>query len=473
MPKVVREDIDNLNAVLTVTIEKNDYASKLDSELSKYRKQAHMKGFRKGKTPMGVLKKMYGRGVLADVINNMLQKELYDYLEQEDIRILGQPLPSDSQEPIDFDIRELHDFVFKFDLGIAPEFDVKGIDGSNSFKKMEVEVPAEMVSEELDAARRRHGQRTLPTDDIQENDILKMEARELEGGQPKEGGVHSEFSILVRSISNEATRNELLTKKLGDTLKLNIFELEGDKDEKYIRRYYLNLGEEDQREVGQEYEVTINEVSRIEPAELNQEFYDKYLGEGQAGNEEEARAKIVENVSKHYGAQSEALLYRDMQDSLMEQNPLTLPEAFLKRWMKATNEEVADEVIEEEFPKFVKNLQWSLIRSKLVRHFDIRVEEEEMLETIRRQVRNYFGGNPFPGMEDIVNNTAARMLEDEKQRERAFDEVLADKLYAALVEVMDIQAEKLSLEAFEAEVEKAREASQASHAPQAGAEEEE
>lgn len=473
MPKVVREDIDNLNAVLTVTIEKNDYASKLDSELSKYRKQAHMKGFRKGKTPMGVLKKMYGRGVLADVINNMLQKELYDYLEQEDIRILGQPLPSDSQEPIDFDIRELHDFVFKFDLGIAPEFDVKGIDGSNSFKKMEVEVPAEMVSEELDAARRRHGQRTLPTDDIQENDILKMEARELEGGQPKEGGVQSEFSILVRSISNEATRNELLTKKLGDTLKLNIFELEGDKDEKYIRRYYLNLGEEDQREVGQEYEVTINEVSRIEPAELNQEFYDKYLGEGQAGNEEEARAKIVENVSKHYGAQSEALLYRDMQDSLMEQNPLTLPEAFLKRWMKATNEEVADEVIEEEFPKFVKNLQWSLIRSKLVRHFDIRVEEEEMLETIRRQVRNYFGGNPFPGMEDIVNNTAARMLEDEKQRERAFDEVLADKLYAALVEVMDIQAEKLSLEAFEAEVEKAREASQASHAPQAGAEEEE
>ncbi|MCB0548779.1 MAG: trigger factor family protein, partial [Phaeodactylibacter sp.] len=119
MPKVVREDIDNLNAVLTVTLEKEDYESKFNSELSKYRKQAHMKGFRKGKTPLSVLKKMYGKSVLADVINEMLQKELYGYLTGENINILGQPLPSDSQEPIDFELRELHDYTFKFDLGLA------------------------------------------------------------------------------------------------------------------------------------------------------------------------------------------------------------------------------------------------------------------------------------------------------------------------------------------------------------------
>lgn len=473
MPKVVREDIDNLNAVLTVTIEKSDYAARFDSELGKYRKQAHMKGFRKGKTPAGVLKKMYGRGILADVINNLLQEELYNFLNNEDIKILGQPLPSDSQEAVDFDTRDLRDFAFKFDLGLAPEFEVQGIDASTTYRKLEVEISGAMIDDELKAARRRHGQRVSPKEDIQENDILRLSARELENGQPKEGGVENTFSLLASSVSDEDIRRELLSGKEGDSLQLDIFRLEGDKDEKYVRRYYLGLDEEDPRELGREFEVTISEVSRIEPAELNQDFFDKYLGPGQAGNEEEAREKIREYLEKQYAAQSEALLYRDIQDALMEKNPLELPEAFLRRWMKATNEKVPDAVIEEEFPKFTKNLQWSLIRNKLVRQFDIRVEEEELLENLKRQVRNYFGGSTFPGMEDLVNGTAMRMMEDDKQRERAFDEVLADKLYAALIERVSVQVEKLPLEAFEAEVTKAREAAQASQARLSTSEEEE
>ncbi|MCB9302256.1 MAG: trigger factor [Lewinellaceae bacterium] len=476
MPKVVREDIDNLNSVLTVTIEKDDYASRFDSELSKYRKQAHMKGFRKGKTPASVLKKMYGRGVLADVINDLLQKELYDYLSKEDIKILGQPLPSDSQAPIDFDVRELQEYVFKFDLGLAPEFEVQGIDKSSTYRKLQVEITDEMVEEDLKAARQRHGERLLVEEDIQENDILKLSARELENGQPKEGGVESEFSLLVRSIANEPARKELLSKKKGDTLSLDLFELESDKDEKYIRRYFLNLDEDDQREVGREYEVAINEVSRIEPAELNQEFFDKYFGPGQVSNEEEARAKVREYMEKHYGAQAEGLLYRDIQEGLMEKNALELPEAFLKRWMKAANENVSDEIIEREFPEFVKNLQWSLIRSKLARQFDIKVEKEELLENFKDRVRNYFGGGGMgnmPDMEGLITNTAQRLMEDEKQREQAFEEILADKLYHAIVEVVSVEPDQLPLEAFEAEVAKAREAVQAKQAALSGGEEEE
>ncbi len=463
MPKVVREDIDNLNAVLTVTLEKEDYEPKFKSELSKYQKQAHMKGFRKGKTPMSVLKKMYGKSVLADVINEMLQKELYGYLTEEDIKILGQPLPSESQEPINFELKELDNYTFKFDLGLAPEFEVEGVGPENTFEKMEVEVSGEMIDEELEAARKRHGERKFIQEDIRENDMVKLSAKELDGDEIKEDGLESEFSLLVNSISDEEARQQLLGGKQGDTFRFNLFELEEDKDEKYVRKYFLELSDDDDREVGQHYEVTVKEVSRIEPAGLNQEFFDKFFGEEEVSSEEEAREKIRGQVEKFYNSQSEALLFRDMQEKLMELNKLELPESFLKRWMKASNENLTDEVIEKEYENFAQNLQWSLIRSKLVKRFDVKVEREEVLETLKNRVRSYFGG-VAPGMEHIIDSTAARLMEDEKQVEQAYDEVLSDKLYEALAAEVEIVPQKVSLEEFEAEVAKAREGSAAKQA---------
>ena len=135
MPKVVREEIDNLNATVTITLEKSDYQPKFKSELNKYRQKAHMKGFRRGKTPLSVVKKMYGKAVLAEVINEQLQKELFEHLNEDKLDILGQPLPSEDQEQIEFDLKDMSDYVFKFDLGIAPEFEVEGLDKKNSFQK--------------------------------------------------------------------------------------------------------------------------------------------------------------------------------------------------------------------------------------------------------------------------------------------------------------------------------------------------
>ncbi|MCB0567036.1 MAG: trigger factor [Phaeodactylibacter sp.] len=471
MPKVVREDIDNLNAVLTVTLEKEDYEPKFHSELSKYRKQAAMKGFRKGKTPISILKKMYGKSVLVEVINDTLQRELSGYLTDQDVKILGQPLPSEDQEPIDFEFKELQDYTFKFDLGLAPEFEVKGAGPEDSYGKMEVEVTEAMVDEELEAARKRLGERQFVEDDILENDMVKLLAVELDGAEPKEEGVESEFSLLVSAISDEEAKQQLLGGKKGDTFTFNLFGLEEDKDEQYVRKYFLNLSDEDEREVGQVYKVTVEEISRIEPAELNQEFFDNFFGEGEVNSEEEARGKIREQVEKFYNDQSEALLFRDMQEKIMELNEMELPEGFLKRWMKATNEELSDKVIEKEYEAFAKNLQWSLIRSKLVRRFGIEVKNEEVLETIKNRVRSYFGG-VAPGMEHIVDSTATRLMEDEKQVEQAYGEVLTDKLYKALAAEVKIDIKKASLEAFEAEVAKAREAAAAAQG-NAGDDEEE
>ena len=155
MPKVVREDIDNLNATLTITIDKGDYQSKFESELGKYRKQAHMKGFRRGKTPLSVVKKMYGKAVLGEVINDMLQKELFDYLNEKKIDILGQPIPSKDQEQVDIDPKDMSNYEFKFDLGIAPDFEIKGLDKKNTFQKYVVDPKKKMIDTELENSRKR------------------------------------------------------------------------------------------------------------------------------------------------------------------------------------------------------------------------------------------------------------------------------------------------------------------------------
>jgi trigger factor len=201
MSKVVREDIDNLNAVVTVTLEKSDYMPKFQAELNKYRKQGQMKGFRKGRTPLSVIKKMYGKSILAELINNQLQQELYGYLQQEDIKFLGQPLPAEGQDLIDFDLKNLEDFEFKFDLGLAPEFEVQGLE--DNYEKLAVDVKDELVTEELEALQKRNGKQTPVEEAIEENDMLKIKAVEAD----KEDGLETTFSILV-SRTTESVQSQ-------------------------------------------------------------------------------------------------------------------------------------------------------------------------------------------------------------------------------------------------------------------------
>lgn len=467
MPKVEQENIDNLNAVLTVTLEKSDYEPKFKTELNKYRKQANMKGFRKGKTPTSVLKKMYGKGVLADVINEMLQKELYDYLTDNDIKILGQPLPAPDQEPQDFDLKTFQDYVFKFELGLAPDFEVEGADENTTFEKMVLEPSDEMIDEDLQAARKRNGERKAVEDKIIDNDMVKLEVVELEGDTPKEGGLTSEFSLLVGQNTQEDLQQTLSDKKQGDKLKVNIHQIEEGRDEDYARKYYLNLEDGDDQEFNDEFEATIKEVTRIAPAELDQAFFDQTYGEGEVSSEEEARKKISEQIKGFYNSQAEALMSRDIQEKLLELNTMDFPEAFLKRWMKANNEEVDEETVEKEYENFEKNLQWSLIRNKLVARFEIEVNDDDIVEAARRRIRQYFGGQAMPGMEQIIDSTAQRILQDQKQVEQLYEEVLTDRTFEVLIEKVNVEEKPVSLEEFEEAVK----AAQAANAPAAEEEE--
>lgn len=462
MPQVVRTDIDNLNAVLTVEIPKDDYLPIFNTELRKYRKDARIKGFRQGKTPMSVLKKMFGKAVLGEVINKILQEQLTDFISNDSNEILGQPIPSDDQEQVDFDIRDLNDFSFKFDIGLAPAFEVQGLE-EEPFEKYAIEIEDEMVEEEVQNLLQRNGEQTYPEDDIEEKDIVTLDVIELDGDEPKEEGVAHEFSVLVERLEDDV-KEAILKLNLGDQLKINPFALEKDATEAYARKYFLGLEEDDEQEVGDRFDAEITKVSRIAKSELNQEFFDKVFGPDEVSSEEEFRNKLKENIANSYSAQAEALLYRDIQKRLLDSNQLNLPDEFLKRWLITSNDNLEPAVLEKEYPAFADNLRWSLIRSKLSKSLDIEVSPEEIKENFKNKIRGYFGGAPSPDMEAMVENMADRMLKDEKQVNDIYEEVFSNKLFEVLVEKVEVKDKPISLEDFEAviaEIEAERAAEQA------------
>jgi trigger factor len=199
--KIQKKDIDQLNTTLSIEIEKEDYLKKFNDELKNYKGKASLKGFRKGKTPLGFIKKMFGKGILADAVNESLQKGLFDYIKDQDLNVLGDPLPSESQEMIDFDVNNLGSFTFDFDLGLSPDITVKGAASTDSYTHYDITLTDEIVNEEIEVARKRQGSQEEVAEDIKEKDILKIQAIELENGLPKEGGHETDFTLMTDLIA--------------------------------------------------------------------------------------------------------------------------------------------------------------------------------------------------------------------------------------------------------------------------------
>lgn len=467
MPTIVREDKDTLNAVITVTLQKEDYENDYQQELKKYQQGAAMKGFRKGKTPMSMVKKMFGKSVLADIINRGFQKELDNYIQTENLALLGSPLPSEGQDLLDFDLKNLDDFKLQFDLGLAPSFELQGLENAEPLKKWVPEVTDEMVEKDIQNMRRRAGTSEPTTEAIEEEDIVKFKGAELDGRKVKEGGIEAEFSVSTQAIKDKFKKS-LLGKKVGDSMNYDLRELEENGSEEFVRNYYLKLDKEDDREVNYKFKLTIEEVTRLTLAEMDQDFFDKSFGEGKVSSEEEAREEIRTTISGYLQKQTEGLLYRDMQDFLMKQNQLSFPEDFLVRWLEATQEDMTLERAKAEFPDFAKGLQWTLIQEKLIEQFKLEVTEDVIREKIKDQVRGYFGGQAD---DQILESMADRLIQDNEQVRRIANEAMSDLVFEALAKEMNTEEETISMETFEEKVAEAQATSAKANATAAEEEE--
>lgn len=451
MPKVVREDIDALNSVITVTIEKEDYEPDFKKELNKIKDRGAIKGFRKGKTPLPFLKKMYGKSILSEIISDKLHKELNELMNTKELTFMGQPIPVQDQKPVNFDVNSEEPYSFQFELGKAPEFEVKGVDANTTYDYYKVEVPDEKVEERLLALRKHYGEQVEITDPIAENDMVYFSAVELDGDTPKADGWKTTFSVLVSRLAEGEAKQAILGKQKGDKVRFNIYELEDGTSREMVKKYLLNFTQADideGTETGEMYEGTIEKVTNQAPAELTQDFYDKIFGPGEITNLEDAKARIAANLGGNQQGQADSLLYRELRHRLIELNrdSMPLPNDFIKRWLKVSQEQKADAFIND-YDNFADDMRWTLIKSKLSNEYGIEVTEEDITQMAYNRVAGYFGGYADPKyIEPIVK----RMLEDPESLNGLAGDVQADKLFYKMKENIGLREVAISEEDLKA-----------------------
>jgi trigger factor len=445
MPTIDRHDVDNVNAVITVKAEPADYSEKVKKELNKLRKGAQMKGFRKGKTPMSIIRKMYGKQVVFEVVNEIIGTELQEYLDTIEREALGQPIPmSDEEVNYDFRVGNKDGYTFKFKVGFKPEFELKGYDKEMSMTTYNVTIDDAKIDEEVENLRKRAGENISVEDNIQEADVLEIYLEELEGEEVKENGVTNDSTLAVDLI-NEELRAHVLTLKKGDSFTANINTLDTKMEkEEDVRRYLLGI-EDAVTVYGEQFKVTINNIKRQELAEVNEEFFQKAFPNEDITDEAGMREFLANDYVKYYQDQVDKLLLAQYQRDLMDMHDLELPEAFLKEWLIATNEKINEGNVEAEYKAMEKGLRWSFLQTAIADKEGIKVTEEEIEEAIQAEVSQYFGGQVDPSM---MNNLMDRFMNDRQYVNQYVERILNERITKAVKEAITLDVQDVSGDEF-------------------------
>ncbi len=443
---VVRNDIDNTSTVLSVTITREVLKPRLDSELKKFRQKAPIKGFRPGQAPVEFIKKVYGPSIFSDSLNELLTDELYEYLKESKIQVLGQPLPLDDQEKFAFKISNPDpEYTVKYEIGFVPDFELKGVSKESTYERLTISDLTDLAEKDLEYARKRMGQRSEPEDNILENDIIKIESTELDGDEPKAGGWETTITILVSSIKDEQFKTQILFLKKGDSIRFNARSLEDHPKDEMYRKYILNLPEDDGREVGDMFVGVIESVNRVQDAELNEDFYTGYFGKNM-DSREEAIEETGKGIQKFYDSRADALLMRSFQERLMAENRFELPETFIKRWLKLTNKDtISDSQLELELPFFLENLRWTLIRDRIKAVLNVEATQEDILNHFADRIMGYFQGQVD---RKFALEFAETMMKKEDDVKKATDDIEWEKLTHAIRNEVTIVDKAIPSEEF-------------------------
>lgn len=441
---ITRENIDELNAVLKVQLAKTDYVEKVNEILKDYKKKANIKGFRPGKVPFGMIKKMYGNSVKLEEINKIVSESLTDYIKQEKLEILGDPLPkTDDNESIDLEKQE--DFTFSFEVGLAPEFEIK-ISGRNKVPYYEIKIDKKLREDFLNNYRRRFG-KYEEAGEVSEDDMLKGDIVKLsDDDTPIEETRKHDSSMSVKVIKDEDVKKEFIGKKPGDSVD---FDIRKSFPNEHEIAGLLQTGHDKLHDVDGKYRFTINAVNRFKMAEMNQEFFDQVYGEGNISGEEEFMKKLEEELKSNLAMESDYRLNLDTRNMIIDKTTFDLPEEFLKKWLLKTNRDISEEQVEKEFEDFIGDLRWQLIRNKVASDNEIKVEEQDMLkeamEFTRRQFQQY---GIFNAEDSQLESYAKQVLQKEEDYRRIADKVIDDKVINKIKEEIRTDKKKVSTEEF-------------------------
>ena len=440
---------DKVNGLMTITLETADYQPEVEKTLKDYRKRAQIPGFRPGQAPMGMIKRQFGANVKVDVINRMLGEKLYAYIQDNKIHMLGEPLPSDKQQQLDFEGDK--PLEFKFDIAVAPEFEAK-LSGKDKVPFYNIAVDDKLIDQQVEMYQSRAGQyEKVENFNPEERDMLKGDLRELDAdGNVKEGGIEVADAVLMPQYMKVDEQKKLFEgSKLGDIITWNPRKAYPESDVEVSS--LLKIQKEEVKDHEGDFTYQITEISRFKKAEVNQALFDQTFGEGTVKDEKEFRQKIADQISQQFKRDSDYKFLLDVREHMEKKvGKLEFPEALLKRVMLNNNKDKGADFVEKNFEASIKELAWHLIKEQLVSAQGIKVEDADLKETAKEAARAQFAQYGMSNIPDeYLENYAQEMLKKRENVDGLVDRAVDVKLTAALKNVVKLDEKDISLEDFQ------------------------
>lgn len=440
---------DKINGLMTITLETADYQPEVDKTLKDYRKRANIPGFRPGQAPMGMIKRQYGPSVKVDAINKMLGEKLYEYVRENKIQMLGEPLPSEQQEQLDFESDQ--PLTFKFDIAVAPQFEAK-LSGKDHVPYYNITVDDKLVDQQVEMYQSRAGHYDkVEQYDAEQRDMLKGDLRELDAdGNVKEGGITVADAVLMPQYIKADDQKKLFDgAKLGDIITWNPRKAYPESDVEVSS--LLKIQKEEVKDHEGDFTFQVTEISRFMKAEVNQELFDMALGKDAVKDEKEFRQKIADQISQQFKADSDYKFLLDVRAHMEKKvGKLEFPEALLKRIMLNNNKDKGEDFVEKNFEASIKELGWHMIKEQLVAAQGIKVEDDDLKNVAKEAARAQFAQYGMSNVpEEYLDNYAAEMLKKRENVDGLVDRAVDVKLSAALKNVVKLDEKDIALEDFQ------------------------
>jgi trigger factor len=429
------------DGLIKIQLSATDYQPKVDEKLKDYARKANIKGFRQGKVPTGVIKKMFGKSILVEEVNHIVSHSVSDFIRDQKLRILGDPMP-DQEKGLAIDWDNQKDFEFEFQIGLVEDFQID-LSKKVTINAHKIEVDQTVMDETLEDLKTRFGNTTNP--EISEDDS------NLYGEITAQGASESKGSFIVISKIAKKEQKKFIGLKKEDVVD---FEIEKAFDDKKAIAQALNITEEEAENVKGTYTFKVTSISKVEPASINQELFDKVFGKDVVKSEEEFIEKVKSTISENYDRETDHLLDHEIQHYYVENTKINMPDNFLKTWLiNSSNGQVTDEILEKEFNAYKESLKWDLIKNKITEEKEIKVESDEVREKAKQFIMDQFGGPAIAAqlgdkLNDIANNYLSGQDGKGENFMKIYNQLRHERILKVIKEAITVNEKKVSLDEF-------------------------
>jgi len=441
---IVKEHTDELNAILKIQLTPEDYKPKVDEAIRKYKKTVKMPGFRPGHVPDNLVRKMYGKAIFVDELNRLVADSVDTYIAENNLQVLGNPLPKPENDlDINWDLPA--ELEFSFDLALAPAVDLP-LPPAHTFTEYDITVDEERIDEEVDKLARRYGNYTSP-DKTDGDCSLYGTFLELTGGEPTEGGLKNQAFMMISKITDEAVRSRFNGLSVGDTVVFNpVAAIPSEEEVKYL----LGIREGSVQDYNKDWRFSLERINKVEKAEVGQVLFDQVYGEGEVESVEAFREKIRSEIAQGFKYEAEHALKHEMEDVLLGEANLSLPDQFLKRWLKHTNEKITDEQLDLEYGRYARDLKWRLIENRIFSGQQMQINRDEIENFAKTMIIDQYMryGQAHLLDDDKINELAARYLKNQESLQRVVENLTARKVFEYLNGIVNKSVKQVTHKEF-------------------------